>query len=242
MNLELLKQPFPTNQIKNRQTSIGMTVAYLETPTVINRLNDVFNGEWSFKIIEHKFLDDDVVVIGELTAEGITKQQFGTCELHQDSEDGIVLSMGDALKAAASDALKKSATLFGIGLQLYGFTPDEEITTESKEAFAETESNDVVAEVLASDYSPEEAEETPQAEIADQTESTDHNIDLLLGDSESDSNQVTDLQIAEIIDLSRQRNFTQSQVDQRARSRYGKGLAKISQGEAQEIIDKLKGN
>ena len=60
MNLELLKQPFPTNQIKNRQTSIGMTVAYLETPTVINRLNDVFNGEWSFKIIEHKFLDDDV--------------------------------------------------------------------------------------------------------------------------------------------------------------------------------------
>ena len=251
MNLELLKQPFPTNQIKNRQTSIGMTVAYLETPTVINRLNDVFNGEWSFKIIEHKFLDDDVVVICELTAEGITKQQFGTCELHQDSEDGIVLSMGDALKAAASDALKKSATLFGIGLQLYGFTPDEEITTESKEAFveteskeafAETESNDVVAEVLASDYSPEEAEETPQAEIADQTESTDHNIDILLGDSESDSNQVTDLQIAEIIDLSRQRNFTQGQVDQRARSRYGKGLAKISQGEAQEIIDKLKGN
>ncbi|MDP6052445.1 MAG: hypothetical protein QF879_08850 [Candidatus Latescibacteria bacterium] len=67
-------------------------------------------------------------------------------------------------------------------------------------------------------------------------------MDDLLGAPEPPSNQVTELQLAEIFELAHQRKFTKDQVNQRARSRYGRDLSEITQDEAQDIIDKLKGN
>lgn len=219
MNLEILQRPFSASQIKKRKTSLGVTLDYIETHTVIARLNEAFTGQWSFRIVEHKFLDDDVVVLGELAAEGITKQQFGTCELSQESEDGMVLSMGDALKAAASDALKKAATLFGIGLHLYGVEP----------------------KTPASEPAPAVAE--PAYEIAEPEPLavSDADIDALLDNATPAPSLITDLQLAEILDLARKRKFSTDQVEQRARSRYGRDLKALSQSEADEIIEKLKG-
>jgi hypothetical protein len=37
--------------------------------------------------------------------------------------DNVIISLGDDLKAAATDCLKKCATLFGVGLHLYFDTP-----------------------------------------------------------------------------------------------------------------------
>ena len=47
------------------------------------------------------------------------KCQFGSNKIST-SKQGEVISIGDDLKAAASDCLKKTATLFGVGLHLYG--------------------------------------------------------------------------------------------------------------------------
>ncbi|MDP7236821.1 MAG: Rad52/Rad22 family DNA repair protein [Candidatus Latescibacteria bacterium] len=236
MNLELLKRPFSTDQIKHRRTSIGLMVAYLETPTIITRLNEVFNGEWSFQIVDHKFLDNDVVVLGEIMAGGVSKQQFGTCELQQDTEDGVVLSVGDALKAATSDALKKTATLYGIGLQLYGVPADESLSESGEPSPVVSEPSGVVAETSTSEDTSVVTEELKQTTVKDD------DLDDLLGAPEPPSNQVTELQLAEIFELVRQRKFTKDQVNQRARSRYGRDLSEITQDEAQDIIDKLKGN
>lgn len=206
MNLELIQRPFSHDQIKQRKTSLGYTLDYLETHTVIHRLNEVFGGAWSFRILDHKLLEDDVVVLGELTAEGVAKQQFGTCELRQEGDEGIVLSMGDALKAAASDALKKAATLFGIGLQLYR---SAETPAVSPPAPARPEPAPAPVPAL---------EPEPEPAIA----------------------LITDLQVAEIVELAKQRKVTQAQVDRRARERYGRGLAELTQAEAQEIITRLR--
>lgn len=208
MNLELLQRPFPSDQIKQRTTTLGTTVDYIETHSVITRLNEVFGGEWSFKIVEHQLMEDDVVVLGELTAEGVTKQQFGTCELHQESEEGVVFSIGDALKAAASDALKKAATLFGIGLQLY------QPKLQRPQMVRETAPEPVTPEA------PSQPAESPEPE----------------------PELITDLQFAEIVELAKKRNMTQAEVDLRVRSRYGRGLAELTQAEAQDIISKLRGN
>lgn len=223
MNLELIKRPFSSDQIKQRKTSLGYTVDYLETHTIIARLNEAFIGEWSFRVIEHQLLEDVVVVLGELAVEGVTKQQFGTCELSQESEEGIVFSIGDALKAAASDALKKSATLFGIGLQLYGSSTE----TSAVPDMPDMSIQEPVADLLVDDKSPEPK---PEPEIEPVFE------------PEIESESITDLQLAEIVELAKDRNFTQAQVDQRARSRYGRGLAELTRPEADEIISKLKGN
>jgi hypothetical protein len=119
MNRQLLEDPFTPAQIKHRKGNFNRTLAYIEAPAVINRLNDAFDGAWSFDILEHHILQEEVLVLGRLTAEGITKTQFGNSQITRKKESGEIISLGDDLKAAATDALKKAATLLGVGLHLY---------------------------------------------------------------------------------------------------------------------------
>jgi hypothetical protein len=119
MNRELLEKPFEPSQIKQRKGTYGNTLDYVDTKTVIQRLNDSFDGNWSFEIVSHEQHAGEVIVLGKLTADGISKSQFGSNKIST-SKQGEVISIGDDLKAATSDCLKKTATLFGIGLCLYG--------------------------------------------------------------------------------------------------------------------------
>jgi hypothetical protein len=63
------------------------------------------------------------VVLGKLTAEGITKMQFGVSQVTREKNGGALISLGDDLKAAATDSLKKCATFLGVGLHLYADKP-----------------------------------------------------------------------------------------------------------------------
>jgi len=118
-NRELLEKPFAPEQIKQRKGSFGDVLDYVEAATVIQRLNDCFEAEWTFDVADHRILDDEVLVLGKLTAQGITKSQFGKSKITRSKGDRSIVSIGDDLKAAATDSLKKCATLFGIGLHLY---------------------------------------------------------------------------------------------------------------------------
>jgi len=119
MNRQLLETPFNPAQIKHRKGNFNRTLAYVEAPAVISRLNDAFDAAWSFEITEHRILQDEVLVLGRLTAEGIVKTQFGSSQITRKKDTREVISLGDDLKAAATDALKKAATLLGVGLHLY---------------------------------------------------------------------------------------------------------------------------
>jgi hypothetical protein len=121
MNRELLEKPFDQNQIKQREGSFGKMLDYIEGHAVIQRLNDAFDGEWSFTMTKHEIMSetDEVIVIGQLNAGGIVKSQFGSSRITRAKESGEIVSLADDLKAAATDALKKAATLLGIGLHLY---------------------------------------------------------------------------------------------------------------------------
>jgi hypothetical protein len=120
MNRELLEKPFGPAQIKQREGSFGNTLDYVEAHAVIQRLNDAFEGNWSFEIIKHEILEEEVVVLGKLAAEGLAKMQFGNSRITKVKKDGTLVSMGDDFKAAATDSMKKCATLLGVGLHLYG--------------------------------------------------------------------------------------------------------------------------
>jgi hypothetical protein len=123
MNREQLEKPFSPEQIKRRQGTNGDVLDYIEGSAVIQRLNDCFDGEWIFEIQEHQVYDDEVVVLGKLNAQGISKSQFGKSRVTRRDSDRSTVSLGDDLKAAATDCLKKCATLFGVGLHLYFDTP-----------------------------------------------------------------------------------------------------------------------
>jgi hypothetical protein len=119
MNREILEKPFTPEQIKRRQAANGDALDYIEGCAVIQRLNECFDAEWIFEIQEHRIYDDEVVVLGKLTAQGVTKSQFGKSRITRAKTDKAIISLGDDLKAAATDCLKKCATLFGVGLHLY---------------------------------------------------------------------------------------------------------------------------
>jgi hypothetical protein len=123
MNREILEKPFAPEQIKRRQGTNGDVLDYIEGCTVIQRLNECFDAEWIFEIQEHRVYDDEVVVLGKLTAQGVAKSQFGKSRITRAKKDNSIISLGDDLKAAATDCLKKCATLFGVGLHLYFDAP-----------------------------------------------------------------------------------------------------------------------
>src|SRR5215468_1169575 len=123
MNRDLLEKPFAPEQIKRRQGMNGDVLDYIEGCAVIQRLNECFDAEWIFEIQDHRIYDDEVVVLGKLTLQGISKSQFGKSRITRGKKDNSIISLGDDLKAAATDCLKKCATLFGVGLHLYFDAP-----------------------------------------------------------------------------------------------------------------------
>ena len=121
MKREILEKPFDQTQIKQREGNFGKMLDYIEGHAVIQRLNDAFDADWSFSIVRHDIHKetDEVIVLGELKAGSIVKCQFGSSRITRARESGEVVSLADDLKAAATDALKKAATLLGVGLHLY---------------------------------------------------------------------------------------------------------------------------
>ncbi|MGC8778776.1 MAG: Rad52/Rad22 family DNA repair protein [Candidatus Caldatribacteriaceae bacterium] len=119
-NREILEKKFSKKEIKRRPGKEGKELFYIETSSVIKRLNEAFDGEWSFEIKE-KEIDLNrgyIWVLGRLTCGNVVKEQFGFKALSPNHEKSA-FDLGDDLKAAASDALKKCATLLGVGLYLY---------------------------------------------------------------------------------------------------------------------------
>lgn len=119
MKKDILTRPFPPELIKQRQGQGGKTLSYVETHAVIARLNESVDA-WDFTIEKYEVMEDEVVVLGKLVIEGsITKSAFGGSSITRDRE-GRAASIANDLKAAGSDALKKAASLLGVGLELYG--------------------------------------------------------------------------------------------------------------------------
>ena len=128
----ILERPFPNNIIKSRKGYNGNFLSYVETVHYIERLNEAFNHQWDWQITDFSILNNEVYCKGKLTVElngkTIVKAGFGGKEITlidvYDKQTRKVigkknLSIGDDLKSAGSDALKKACSLLGIGLHLY---------------------------------------------------------------------------------------------------------------------------
>lgn len=120
--LRVLSRPFI--DLKTRPGRSGQPMSYIEGHLVVLRLNEAFGGSWSFKVLEHEVREGEVIVLGELRAGDLCKQAFGGSEVTR-TREGKLVGLADDLKAAATDSLKKAATLLGVGLHLYG--PEESL-------------------------------------------------------------------------------------------------------------------
>lgn len=129
----ILTQTTPDHAIKTRIGRGGKTLSYVSHDWVTRQLNNAFNWQWSFEIKSYLLLPPEnpteVIVNGRLTVitpkGNLTKEQFGGSDIKR-TKQGDIISIADDLKGAASDCLKKCASLLGLALDLYGDTPTEE--------------------------------------------------------------------------------------------------------------------
>jgi hypothetical protein len=111
---DALSKPFPPHLLKQKPGRGDLT--YVEWVHYAHRLNDAFGPDgWSFDVLEYQLLEKEVIVRARLTAGGVTKTSMGG----SDPKRNGVQCWGDEVKSAQSDALRKAASLFGIGLALW---------------------------------------------------------------------------------------------------------------------------
>lgn len=112
--------PFPSDVIKIRNDAGtgGRDLSYVGHPDYTRRLEKIFPMSWDFRTEVAGMTDSVVAVKGSLSitledGRVITRETYG----HGNINRGFPL--GDALKTASVDALKKCCSMFGIGLHLY---------------------------------------------------------------------------------------------------------------------------
>ncbi len=115
-----LSAPFP-KEVERSLDKGGATLTYIPVSEVIVRLNDVFGPlGWSYTLVkcERDVLDPDFLVahvsmtVGDITRDGVGGQKI------KRMKSGDIVDLGDEYKGAVSDALKKAAQSFGVGLYL----------------------------------------------------------------------------------------------------------------------------
>jgi recombination DNA repair RAD52 pathway protein len=154
---EVLERDLDKSLIKQRKQG-NTTLSYIGGHTVIRLLNEAFNYKWSFEIVSEEVvpslpkavteyvsnkkvnkLDKDgnqvyeeqppvVKITGRLIVPGYgIKEQYGSKVLI-----GGASEQETAYKSASTDALKKCATLFGVGLELYEDDDEKEKEAPAK--------------------------------------------------------------------------------------------------------------
>ena len=118
----LLKRT-PKQYIKTRPAKGGGVWEYVSGGYVKKILNIMFGFDWDFEILEQLIIHDEAVIKGRLTirtnGKTIIKTQFGNKSIAYQKGTKNPLSIGNDLKAAATDCLKKCAAEIGIAADIY---------------------------------------------------------------------------------------------------------------------------
>lgn len=108
----------------------GVELEYITGEQATTRLNETLGFlNWSFRIVEHGIYAeaDECWALGELTVtideRTVSRQQFGSQKIKRSRSSGTPLDIGFDLKGAATDALKKCASLVGVALYLWKKEP-----------------------------------------------------------------------------------------------------------------------
>lgn len=125
--LQMIMGHTPAKFVRQRPAKGGGTWNYVSGGYVQKALNIAFGWNWDFEIVSEHTFDSEVVVKGRLTCRAngntIVKTQYGNKDIMKRKGSNEPLSIGNDMKAAATDALKKCAQQIGIAADVY--TPDD---------------------------------------------------------------------------------------------------------------------
>jgi len=150
--------------------------------------------------------------VGKLTAGGIVKSAFGGSDIKRAKESGEIISLADDLKAAATDSLKKCASLFGVGLHLYGDSPSEKSAPKNSgngNGAAKTNGN-----------APSNGGNN--------------------GNNGEEKNRLSSRQLGMILGLARERQINRDKLNGMTDERFNRPLEFITKSEASWLIQELQ--
>lgn len=149
---QILKRT-PKAYVKKRPAKGGGTWDYVSGGYVKKVLNLMFGWDWDFEVLEDKIMHDEAIVKGRLTCRSngrtIIKTQYGNKDImYKRGTDAngnrIPLSIGNDLKSAATDCLKKCAAEIGIAADIY-----------NKDEFKEIQVKDWISDIDKAESSDE---------------------------------------------------------------------------------------
>jgi len=134
------REDFPGGKLPKRPVRGGgsFDLDFVPGWWFVKQANLVFQHRWSFEVDELNVGNNFVWVKGrvtvkvpgqEVTEDGITKRvegyeivksQFGGATIKKKKNSTEIIDIGDDLKAAATDSMKKCLTLFGFAADVYG--------------------------------------------------------------------------------------------------------------------------
>lgn len=130
-----LVKPFAV--VKSRVGAGGKRFSYVDGTQVIQRLNAATGNDWSMSVdnVQAHPMGDNTLWVATVS---LTIPGLGTR-----SHIGVQMASNrageDMVKGCVTDAMKKAATLFGVGIELYGEDyPDAEQTTHNPPSQAKT--------------------------------------------------------------------------------------------------------
>lgn len=129
----------PAQYVHKRPAKGGGQWEYVTGGYVKKCLNLMFGWDWDFEIIKEDVMIEckEVVVKGRLTCRSngrtIVKMQYGNKDIIFKKGTSTPLSVGNDLKAAATDCLKKCASEIGIASDIYNKEDFREVRVSNED-------------------------------------------------------------------------------------------------------------
>ncbi len=124
---KILERPFPPELLKQRQGAGGKTFIYVEVIHYVSKLNEAFNGAWSFEVTHREQVDDQLLIEGKLTAAGVVKTGLGGATVTRRRDNAQMVDLSNDYKRAEADSLKRCCRLLGVGGHLVYTGDDDEV-------------------------------------------------------------------------------------------------------------------
>lgn len=135
--LDFILKRTPKKYVHTRPARGGGEWQYVTGGYIRKCLNLMFGWNWDFEIISEQIVHDEVIVKGRLTCRSgdrsITKMQYGNKDIIYRKGTDKPLSIGNDMKAAATDCLKKCAAELGIAADIYNAMDFKEVRVDTNE-------------------------------------------------------------------------------------------------------------
>lgn len=121
--MNFLLKKTPEKYVKTRPAKGGGTWQFVSGGYVKKSLNLMFGFDWDFEVVKFEVIGKQAIVLGKLTCRcgnrTIVKQQFGRQDIKYRKDTNEPMDLGNDLKGATTDALKKCASEIGIASDIY---------------------------------------------------------------------------------------------------------------------------